>query len=247
MFSSPLYLQSTFSLFFPEQFQVSSHEREIYTILKDRYFPGRILELPDADPDQPQIIFRSQHGYSQILVAPSTVTLHVAYSPDWRTQVSAAKGYVLERIALLFRILTILTKEEPLYGGSVTRVHLEAQSPDTNVAAILGQVFLTQNGGNPQHDVVIKRTTIEDDLFFNNLTVQNYRAWSQAPQPPGPLRLSTELTSERGIEILGDFNSRYAFNEDKVFNLSLESAEALVDRNLAIIADTIQLIVGGMK
>ena len=44
--------------------------------------------------------------------------------------------------------------------------------------------------------------------------------------------MSTKEASERGIEIVGDFNDRYNFNEDKKYRSKMDVAKKIIDGGL---------------
>ena len=243
MFDPPRYRQSTFSLVFPEQRDVTSSEKQIYERLRPAYFPAQLVRVAnDSDPDVPRLAFGSQHGHSQILIGASSAVLNVVYSPDWQTKISDARQYVLDRAALVFDAVETLGEIQLLFCGSVTRAQLRSDAADEDVVQVVADVFMAAESTDPYHDVILRMTTVVEDLFFNNITVQNYRSWNVNPTHGGTLRLSRRQAVERGVEVVGDFNSRYAFNEDRDFVVTREAAFDVIDRNLATVAEAISTI-----
>jgi hypothetical protein len=76
------------------------------------------------------------------------------------------------------------------------------------------------------------------------MTLQNYRSWKREGPRQGIIRLSQNEASDRGIEISGDFNDRYAFNENKDYYTSRENAETIIDGGLEEIKKMIKKVEG---
>lgn len=245
MFDEARFLQSTFSLVFPEQRDIVTLEKTLNVQLRPAYFPARLVAPESGDQDGPRLLFISQHGHSHILLSGSSATLTVMYSHDWQTRISDAHHYVIERSDLLFDILGVLDDTMPLYCGSVTRVRLPSSAPDEEIVNLVAQKFTSSFAPDPYHDVVVRITTVVDDVYFNNLTIQNYRAWNMAPVPINMLRFSRKQAVERGVEVIGDFNSRYGYNEDKEYTVNRDTRIDIVDRNLASLTDIVEQVRGG--
>lgn len=248
LFEQPRYLQSTFTLVLPEQRDVACHEKQIYGRLRPRYFPAQSARVPSlGDAEQPGLVFNSQHGHSQIVVGASSIVLNVVYSQDWQTKPPEAQQYIHERMGLVFDATEVFEDVPLLFCGSMTRVHLRSGAADDDVVQALAQVFVRSPTTDPYHDLVLRMTTVVDDLFFDNITVQNYRTWNLGlGQGQGStLRLARKQAVERGVEVAGDFNSRYAFNEGKDFEVTRQAAEQIIARNLESVAKVASLLEGG--
>jgi hypothetical protein len=191
----------------------------------------------DAAPSGPAIFFSSQHGHSQILVTSSSAVLNVAYSEDWQTRQDEGRQYLKARVPLLFDVLETLDSRNALFCGSQTRVQMPSTLEDEEIAAFVAERFTKGTESNRVHDVIVKVTSIVEDLFFNNLTVQNYRSFNLPLFQPSLIRLSRKNAAERGIEITNDFNNRYAFNEDKSFHMDRSLAIDIMERNLKALND----------
>lgn len=239
MLEQARYVQNSFSVVFPEYRSVSAHEQAIFSAFRGLYFPAKVLPSSAESGEGHRLLFQSQHGHSQIVASDSNVTLNVAYSPDWQTEPTQARGYMAERTQLLFGILETIGAEPPLFCGSVTRVQIPSTKTDEEVANFVAQTFAGGNQAENYHDVTVRTALVVDDLFFSNVTVQNYRTWSVSLPSTHLYRLSRSAAAERGLEIISDFNSRYAFNEDRLFDVTRESAVAMIDRNFQTVQETI--------
>jgi hypothetical protein len=205
-----------------------------------------VIPVPDEiDPEVPRLIFGSRHGFSQIVVSQIGLTLNVTYSPDWQVDVSKGQQYLMERAPVLFALLSILDDVKPFFSGLTTRVHLPTNADDRAILKHLQSLLSAPAPTAYMHDTVVKVTTVLNDRFYSNMTVQNYRTWKIEKTTSGFQRLSKQRASERGIEITGDFNDRYAFNEradyfssPNIVNEIIEGGFAEVTRMIDSVRET---------
>lgn len=232
MFDKAKYIQNSFNIFFSRQPEIRRSANDFEDKLKGRYFQPHIVPVPDdLDPEVPRMIFGSEHGFSQIIVSQVTLVLNVTYSPDWQIDISKGRQYLFERVPILFELLDILKGEKPHFCGLSTRVYLSTKAEDKEVIEHLEKLFL-KNSMNSIYDVQLKITNVLSQRFFSNITIQNYRSWKLEGPRQGVVRLPQNEVSDHGIEISGDFNDRYAFNENKKFYTSRENAEAIIEGGL---------------
>jgi hypothetical protein len=218
MFETARYVQNSFAITFPRRHDIrrkaNDFEDFLQTHLEGHYRQPMLIPVPDEmDPEVPRLVFGSRHGFSQIVVSQIGLSLHVTYSPDWQLDVSKGQQYLLERTPVLFDLLSILDDVKPFFSGLTTRVRLPANADDTAILQHLHRFVSEPVLTTDVHDVTVKVTTVHHDRFYSNMTVQNYRRWEIEKAASGLQRLSRQQVSERGIEITGDFNDRYAFNE----------------------------------
>ncbi len=81
--------------------------------------------------------------------------------------------------------------------------------------------------------------TVIKGQFFSNMTVSNYRTWQVEAVPQRDVRLSPKDVVERGVQIAGDFNDRYAYNENKGYRSGREQITTIIDGGLGKIAEMI--------
>ena len=244
MFEKPKYIQNSFNIFFSRQPDIRRSANDFEDTLKGRYFQPHIVPVPDdLDPEVPRMIFGSEHGFSQIIVSQITLVLNVTYSPDWQIDVSKGQQYLFERVPILFELLDILKGEKPYFCGLSTRVHLSTKAGDKEIIEHLEKLFL-KNSMNSIYDVQFKITNMLSQRFFSNMTLQNYRLWKPEEPRQGIIRLPQNEASDHGIEISGDFNDRYAFNENKDYYTSRENAEAIIKGGLNEIKKMIMRVEG---
>jgi hypothetical protein len=204
------------------------------THLEGHYEQPMVIAVPDdLDPEIPRLMFGSRREFSRLVLSQIGVTLHVTYSPDWQVDASKGRRYLLERVPVLYDLLRILDNADPLFSGLTTRVRLPANADDDAILAYLQRFIAAPASGAPLHDIAVKTTTVHDAKFYSNLTIQNYRTWEAQDTISGVQRLAKQGASERGIEIIGDFNDRFTFNEQAEDVSSPEVVEAIVDGGFA--------------
>ena len=239
MFEKPKYIQNSFNIFFSRQPDIRRSANDFEDKLKGRYFQPHIVPVPDdLDPEVPRMIFGSEHGFSQVIVSQVTLVLNMTYSPDWQIDISRGRQYLFERVPILFELLDILKGERPYFCGLSTRVRLSTKAEDKEIIGHLEKLLL-RNSVNSIYDFQLKIADVQSQRFFSNITLQNYRSWKLEGLQQGIIRLSKNEASDRGIEILGDFNDRYAFNENNDYFTSRENAEAIIEGGLNEIKKTI--------
>jgi hypothetical protein len=238
MLETSKYIQNSYSVTFPRQHDVRRKATDVddflRTHLAGHYKQPMVIAVPDEmDPEIPRLLFRSHHGFSQIVLSQITLTLHVTYSPDWQVDASKGRQFLLERIPVLYDLLHVFDHATPLFSGLTTRVRLATNADDNSLLAYLQRLVSVPATVAPLYDVAVKVTTVHEATFYSNLTVQNYRTWQAQDATTSLQRLSKRQASERGIEIIGDFNDRLAFNERAEYVSSADVVAAIVDGSFA--------------
>src|SRR4030042_249471 len=232
MFEKAKYIQNSFNIFFSRQPESRRTANDLEDKLKGLYFQPHIVPVPDdLDPEVPRMLFGSEHGFSQIIVSQVTLVLNVTYSPDWQIDISKGQQYLFERVPILFELLDILKGGKPYFCGLSTRVHLSTKAEDRKIIEHLEKFFLN-NSMNTIYDLQLKIAYVLSQRFFSNITLQNYRSWKLEGARQGIIRLPQNEASDRGIEISGDFNDRYAFNENKDYYTSRKNSEGIIEAGL---------------
>jgi len=245
MVEKPRYIRNSFSVFFQRQPTIRRKANEIEDILKEQYAQPQIIPVPDGlDPEVPRIIFGSKRGFSQIIVSQINLALNVVYSPDWQEEISRGKGYMLERIPLLFKVLEVIEEAKPDFCGLMTQVRLSIKADKEAILGHITKLFLQDTDIKDLHDIQLKTTTIISGRFFSNITLRYYQAWKAEETQQGVLRLPDKEALERGIEIEGDFNDRYMFNEKRDYFSGEDLVEKIVDSGLAEVHKTIERLRG---
>lgn len=229
MFEQQKIIQSAFGITLPQVRGVGQREDEIYELLKGHYFSAKPFpgaEAPGA------LTFQSQHGHSQIIVTDTDLVLSVNYSVEWQTNKANARQYMIERAQMLFDVLALVSSSAPYFCGSIFQVRVPWSGGDEELVQNLSSTLLV-NRLPSYHDVVVRITDVVDDTFFCNISTQNYRLWTSSLSIGNTLRLSRYQANERGADVSVDFNSRYAYNEQKPFVPSRENVPIVVAGGLS--------------
>lgn len=219
MFEQPRFIENSFSVSFNRQLDIRRKSNDIEDMLKSKlaghYSQPQIFPIPDElDPQVPRLIFGSTHGYSQIVISQMSISLNVRYSPDYQLDIAMGQKYLTERIPVLFEIIKSFKEIRPFFCGLTTRVDLYAPTAeDDQIIKHLSNLFLKEAEFDKIHDVELKVTNIINDQYFNNMVIKNFREWRLMEPPQEMPRLSQKKSSIKGIQIIGDFNDRYSFNE----------------------------------
>lgn len=245
MFDTPRFIQNSFNVVFPRQSAIRRKANNFEDRLKGLYFQPQIISVPDElDPEIPRIIFGSEHGYSQVIISQVSFVLNVVYSTDWQTDISKGKQYLYERVKILFDLIKLLEGITSHFCGLSTKVQIPSNTEDTAILKHIAKLFFKDENIEGVHDLQYKRTSIVSGRFYNNITLTNYRSWKIGTGQQGVLRVSSKEANTRGIEIVGDFNDRYEFNEKKDYNSTVDVAQIIIDGGIAEVENVIKMIGG---
>ena len=211
---------------------------EFEDTLTGRYSQPQVLPIPDElDPEVPRILFDSKHGFSQIVISQINMSLNVSYSSDWQSDIGRGRNYLTERVPTLFDLVGILDEKQRVhYSGIVTRARLASQEDDRTVISHMSRIFQLGQDETVLHDLEIRKAETLSERFFSNVSIKNYRTW-QIPEdsPFRPPRMNDNQIIERGIEITGDFNDRYKYNQDSSYFSGRTLATEIIDRGIEIV------------
>ena len=242
MFQPPRYIQSSFSIHFPRQNAIRRKANEFEDFLGSKYNQPQILPVPDdMAPEIPRILFESAHGHSQIVVSQINMSLDVSYSSDWQDDISKGKEYLDERVLILFELAGMLGNEEKIhFCGIVTRARLISQESDKKIISRMSDVFLLKQGDSELHDLEVRKTTIFAQKYYSNMAIKNFRAW-QFPTDSAfhPPRAHHNQVVERGLEITGDFNDRFGYNQGADYYSGRDEAEFLIGQGVSEVRQVI--------
>ncbi len=235
-----LIIQNGLNIIYPRQPMIRRNANEMEDILSGKYSQPQVIPVPDdMDAQIPRLVFTSTHGFSQIVISQVNAALKATYSPEWQKDIKKGENYLLERIDDL---VSITKNYEPLYFGLTTVARIPFSLNDGEIIAMLNKGYSAFSNLNDFHDFHIKYTRHLEDRFFNNMTIKNYRFWKQEQNGPGSL--SVESATDRGIEIVNDFNNRYAYNEQKDYSFDISEINVIIEKGLESIQQEIQKIKG---
>ena len=252
MFKESKFLQNSFVINFSRCTTIRRLANNFEDALKEKlsghYSQPQVIPVPDElDPEVPRLIFTSIHGYSQIIISQISLVFNVIYSPDWQIDISKGKDYLLERSKVLFDLLLEVIPNIKIYFcGLTTRVRIPSKLKEEDLISFLKTKFLKDTTITKDiYDIQLRTTKVIEKKFFSNITVQNYRAWEKMEPLIEIPRLSFDKVNEKGIEIIGDFNDRYAFNENKSYYSTKEVSKEIIHKGIEIVLKVINYILQG--
>jgi hypothetical protein len=239
MFEEAKYIQNSFSITFKRDSQIRRKANLFEDLLKEKlqghYSQPQLIAIPDDfEPEMPRLIFSSSHGFSQIIISQISMTLNVTYSPDWQINISKGKDYLQQRIQALFDLLSKADEIRPSFSGLITRVQLTAKSSEDEFLQFMREHIRFELIADQLHDVMFKETTVYQDLFFNNITIQNFRNWKLQQIMSDIPRYPRQAITGKGVEIISDFNDRYAYNEFPDYMSTAETGQTIIETGLSL-------------
>lgn len=240
------FMANSVSLVFPRQHTIRRLANEFEDVLHGDYSQPQLLGVPDDfEPEAPRIIFPSINGFSSIVISQVTMAINVNYSDEWQRNIEQGRQYLIKKTKLLFHMFEFIKRTSrntrPQFLGLVTLAQVKANMSDNDIIAAVAASLGVKIPKQDPHELLHKWTTIHGQQFFNNITVQNYRRW----QVPGPafslVELRTKDAFERGIQVTGDFNDRYAYQEDNGrYAPSASASEKLINLGIEQVQDALR-------
>jgi hypothetical protein len=248
-FGAISYIKNSYAITFKRMREIRRKANEAEDFLHQRfgghYGQPQVIPVPDSlDPEVPRLIFGSRHGFSQILISQIGITLNVTYSPEWQKEISKGRVYVMERAKALYELLRALGDSDVFFSGITTKAHLPFAGNDQALLALLRRSVEGYPLVDSLYDWQLKVTTVKEERFFSNMTTQNYRHWQLEEADAGLPRLPRGKINENGLEILGDFNDRYAFHENPSYFSSPELVDDLVEKGFFEVEETAKAVQG---
>lgn len=227
------FLQCGYSVVFPRRTDVRPEARSIEGLLGEHYHPPQTLEGPDElDPNIPRLVFGAKNGFAQLLVSQVGVSFNLTFPPEWQRDVAVGRAYLEEQAGRLFSLLERLGEKSLSFSGLTSRVQLSWKGTEHALLACAVAHHFGGKAAEFTYDLEWKQTLVHDERFFGNLTFQNYRTWNLAAPPVGLLRLQRAKAAEFGIQIQGDWNDRYAWNEISEYRTTREVGLVVISRGI---------------
>jgi hypothetical protein len=236
MFKTTRYIQNSFAITFPRYLQIRRRANDFEDFFKEHfsghYGQPQVISVPDElDPEVPRMIFSSKHGFSQILISQIGMTLNVTYSPEWQIDISKGKNYLDERTLAIYQLHDLLDGLPLLFSGLTSKVRIPMSVTEAEIIGHIQKHFIHGLKDRNIYDINMKVTKVINENYFSNLTIQNYRSWKLV-NGNGIPSLPINKADEKGIEIIGDFNDRYSYNEKKEYRSSKETSKSIIEKGL---------------
>ena len=221
VFDAPRYPTASASIIYPPLDPEQIDRSTLASLVHGQYLPPQMVTGSDGSN---ALVFQSEHGHSKIYLMPDSGTFVVNFSEDWQSEPAQGLDYVQERVSLMFAIMEeAFAAPRYLYASASVAVKLRSYADEHDLLKHLG-LILGSNPDKVSHDLTLKSTQTVDELYYLNATIQNYRLWGDGVVVAPQIRLPNQASSERGIGISVDFNSRLAYNMDQDIEVTATSA-----------------------
>ena len=163
-----------------------------------KYYPSgsfTILAVNDNTPPEiPRMIGVSEKHHSQLQISANLVNLLVNFDDKYTCDFASCYQYVLERIECAEQCIRELT-DELFYVGIAAQYVSEKEDPKK----VLKENLFKIDTDEEVFDLLGKITIKKDDMYYVNLTLNNFR--------------TNEQSELLGVNI--DINDRYQYNFKK--------------------------------
>lgn len=209
---------------------------EIEDLIKAESIGGfaqpQLIPVPDElDPEIPRVVFTSKGGHTQVMVSQVSVTFNANYSPDWAQNPEGCRDYLLSKVDLLFKIVSIGWRGgAPNFAGISTAFRIPADTREQSVS-MLAQVFRDSGRfGDSATELSCRWSLSEGQQFFNNVALQTFITLDEQylMQVDGVPRINADTINSCGVEVLSDFNDRLAFNERPQYSTNTETVKEML-------------------
>ncbi|MCC6453335.1 MAG: hypothetical protein IT328_00180 [Caldilineaceae bacterium] len=246
MFAEPKFAQGGFSIIFPRKPEIRRLANKLEDVLKGQYNQPTILGVPDDfEPEVPRLIFSSTHGFSQVAISQVSISLNVmSFSPDYQLSNESRRVYLEERVPLMFELLKECQIDRPSFVGLNYRVRIEGiDVSDEQILQKLSRSLLGNSYKASLIDIETKSTEIVEQKYYFNVAIANYRDWPDESQQSGVVRRPYSSAIGRGIQVLIDYNDRYAFNEVDDYFTTQETASEIITKAYEMAHSTLKILV----
>jgi len=229
VFNEPQHISNSLNVVFPRADKIRRLTNEFEDTLSGRYAQPQTIPVPDElDPQFPRLIFQSLGGHSQIVVSQVSVSLNVTYDGEYASNSNKRLAYLQERVRLVYDLCS-LAKVTPAFTGLTGQVRLVSTAEEPATLKRIVEVLGVSHASTSLSEVSLRFSSVVDRRFFDNIIVQSYREWRIDPGV-AVQRLPVATAESHGVELVHDFNDRYAYNEQSDYSTSQEAGLEIVTR-----------------
>lgn len=242
MFEQPKIIESSLSIYFNRQFEIRKNvgniEHSLNDIFPNTYSPPFVIPIPDElDPNIPRLIFNAVNAYTQIVISQVNISLNTRFLPEYQSDREMCKKKIKEVALKIYEIGRKAFNTNPLFIGLFTRIDISSiLTDDIKIIDYLSKMYLNERidqkfmKDSQIYDIEIKFTRKVDEQFFSNIIIKNFREWQFPLTLKEIPRFSEKKSLVRGLQILVDYNDRYAFNEKEDYFTSIEALEKIIEQ-----------------
>lgn len=233
------FVQAQFSLKYEPQVMIRRHVNEIEDFTKGYYGVPQTVPIPDEiAPDAPRVILDALNGHSQIRFSQISVDCTIQFDGEYLENFECTKKYIMERIALLKKILENMDIKTYYFCGITYNIHLdiEEKEPVEYMRTILNNENLTIGD---LYEVSIRSAKIEDNCYFVNQQIGTYREYQGNKGNIVDLfDFSSAHLISHGVNLTLDINNRYKYLHSGMSTsiddslVSVEKIYELLEKNI---------------
>lgn len=198
----------------PKYEKVRRQANTIEDLFEEFYLQPTVLPIPDEiDPIFPRISINSKNGHSNINFSQIGVDFNVIYDDKYSFDYSLCEDYIKERMKLIQTYLNQSKIEQYYYVGIMCQVKFNYEGEFDEIHQIQ-DYYLKQFDVANLYDFNQKITLLEEDTYFHNITLSNYRDYTGDiinQDSPAILSFEKAKISENGIVVTIDINNRYQY------------------------------------
>lgn len=232
----------TLALVFPREVDIRRRANELEDVLKGDYRQPQVTNAPDeANSNIPRFVFPSRDGRSVISVSQTIMQLDLSLSDGMPSDLDSVAVYINERYRALFDALTAAKTSNPFFFGVTTVVQIPATSiTDELLLKLVARALLkSPDQERGYHDLQVKRTKIAEQMYFDNILLENYRIYPRDVLKNALPRTPREGATEFGVEITSDVNDRFAYSEQDEYQTSDVHAGNIIRHAVRAVKETI--------
>lgn len=202
------------SMKFPYKEKIRRLSNDIEDLFSGLYNQPILLPVPDEiEPTIPRITLNSINGHSNINVSQVSIDFVVNFDENYRYDYDKCEVYIKERMLLLHKFLRKSEIETIYYIGLTTQIRFVEEGVEDEIS-LLKETYLTGIEANNLYDYYQKITLLENDEYFNNITIGNYREYDGEiinEQIPAIVSFGKAKVHQKGFFVVLDINNRYKY------------------------------------
>lgn len=222
----------SFTVHFPQNVTIRENIFNLEKHFPDFQKPFTLVPLPAEAPIEiPRIIASSNGGHSQLLLTGSNLQLTTSFDSNFNNDIEKCFEYVKGKCASIISSLPIIGAEiegnpKFYFSGISASFLFTAEDGIGCPIDYISSKFLKCTSNLDKDEVQFRIAYILAQKYYVNILVQNYREFSNGPDERGSF---VNLTPKKeGLQINIDINDRFAFNHEKDYLSTNETAEKIV-------------------
>lgn len=222
----------SFTVHFPQNVTIRESLFNLEKHFSDFQKPFTLVPLPPEAPIEiPRIIATTKGGHSQLLLTGSSIQLTTNFDSNFNLDVAKCIEYVKSKCTSIISSLPIIGAEvegKPKFyfsGLSASFLFTEEDGIQSSIDYISSK-FLKCDSNLKKDEVQFRIAFVLENKYYVNIVAQNYREFTNGPDERGSF-VNLGLKKE-GLQIIIDINDRFAFNHEKEYLSSEDTANTIV-------------------